>query len=223
MNRRQFGHTSLWTTAIGYGMAAVGRPAYINIGHEKDLRHSDLAYIEKQAFRALDTAWEAGIRYFDVARSYGRAEEFLARWLEDRSISQDEVTVGSKWGYTYVGDWKIDADVHEVKNHSRATLIRQWAETQHNLGRYLNLYQIHSATLDTGVLEDDAVLDQLWEIHAAGTTVGLSLSGAQQSRTLYRALDVERNGERLFESVQATWNVLERGATEALATAHAEG
>lgn len=40
-------------------------------------------------------------RYYDAARSYGRAEEFLAGWLDSRGITPGQVLVGSKWGYTY--------------------------------------------------------------------------------------------------------------------------
>ena len=32
----------------------------------------------------LDAAYAAGVRYVDAARSYGRAEEFLAGWLAER-------------------------------------------------------------------------------------------------------------------------------------------
>jgi hypothetical protein len=57
------------------------------------------------------------VRYVDAARSYGRAEAFLARWLARRGHGSDELTVGSKWGYTYTAGWRTDADRHEVKDH----------------------------------------------------------------------------------------------------------
>lgn len=50
-------------------------------------------------------------RYFDAARSYGKAEEFLGEWLRARNIPTSEVMVGSKWGYTYTADWQIDTQV----------------------------------------------------------------------------------------------------------------
>ena len=43
----------------------------------------------------LDAAYAAGIRYIDAARSYGRAEEFLAAWLAARPDVTD-VTIASK-------------------------------------------------------------------------------------------------------------------------------
>lgn len=223
MEQRKLGTTDLRVTPIGYGLAAIGRPAYINIGHSNDLRRTDVEFMRKQAFKTLDAAWEQGIRYYDCARSYGMAEEFLAAWLAERNISPDEVTVASKWGYIYTGDWDVDADVHEVKDHTPATLMRQWAETQYNLGRFLNLYQIHSATEDSGVLENAEVLDALWELKSSGTLIGLTLSGTGQANTLWRALAIQHNGEHLFNTVQATWNVLERSAGDALVAAYDAG
>ena len=41
------------------------------------------------------------MRCFDAARSYGRAEQFLSGWLRSRDLAPEDVTVGSKWGYTY--------------------------------------------------------------------------------------------------------------------------
>ena len=63
----------------GLGLAALGRPGYINLGHAADLHADyDVAAMEGRAHAVLDAAHAAGVRYFDAARSYGRAEEFLA-------------------------------------------------------------------------------------------------------------------------------------------------
>ena len=43
-------------------------------------------------------------------------------------------------------------------------LERQWSESTALLDGYLQLYQIHSATLESGVLDDTAVLDE-WHRH----------------------------------------------------------
>src|SRR5207237_9062373 len=126
---RPFGSTGLTVTPVGFGMAAVGRPGYINLGRDEDLgAQRSVEAMERRAHDVLDAAYEAGVRYFDAARSYGLAEAFLASWLHERELPPDAVTVGSKWGYTYVGNWRVDAPVHEVKDHSIATLRRQVAE-----------------------------------------------------------------------------------------------
>ncbi len=209
---------------FGLGLAALGRPGYINLGHAADLQHDyEIAAMEKNAHTVLDAAWAAGIRYFDAARSYGRAERFLSTWLKSRNIPLSSVKVGSKWGYTYTADWQIEAEKHEVKEHSIAVLQRQIKESQELLAPYLQLYQIHSATLDSGVLENKQVLDKLAQLRAEGLQIGLSLSGPKQADTLQRALEISYDGTLLFGSVQATWNLLEQSATAVLQTAHDAG
>ncbi|GIM91297.1 aldo/keto reductase [Paractinoplanes toevensis] len=205
---------------VGLGLAAVGRPGYINLGRAADLpADRSVEAMRGRAHELLDRAYAEGVRYFDVARSYGRAEEFLGQWLRERPEVTD-VVVGSKWGYTYTAGWRIDADVHEVKDHGVATFERQLGETRELLGERLDLYQIHSVTPDSPALHDR-------ELHARlaglGVTVGLSTSGPAQAEAIRAALAVTVGGEPLFRSVQATWNLLEPSAGPALAEAHDAG
>jgi aryl-alcohol dehydrogenase-like predicted oxidoreductase len=224
MEARVLGRTGLAVSPIGLGLAALGRPGYINLGHAVDLTGAyELERMEAHAHAVLDAAWEAGVRYFDAARSYGRAEAFLATWLAKRQIAPGAVAVGSKWGYTYTAGWKAEAERHEVKDHSLATLLRQSAESREILGPHLGLYQVHSATPETGVLEDRAVLEELARLRGEGWKVGLTVTGPRQGETVRRALGVTVAGERLFDCVQATWNLLEPSAGPALAEARAAG
>jgi aryl-alcohol dehydrogenase-like predicted oxidoreductase len=224
MESRLLGGTGLAVSRLGLGMAALGRPGYINLNHARDLGpNSSEAALEGRAHCVLDTAWNNGIRYFDVARSYGRGEKFLGSWLQSRQLSRSTVSVGSKWGYTYTADWKIQAQSHEIKNHTLSTLQKQWSESVAWLNGYLRLYQIHSATLESGVLDDRNVLDELARLKSEGTHIGLSLSGPDQSATLRKAMGLVSDGLPLFETVQATWNLLEPSAGAALAEAHAAG
>ncbi|MET7418983.1 aldo/keto reductase [Dactylosporangium sp. NPDC005555] len=207
-------------TRIGLGLAAVGRPGYINLGRDRDLPPDrSVEALRARSHELLDAAYAAGIRYFDVARSYGLAEEFLAGWLGDRR----DVVVGSKWGYTYTAGWRVDAPVHEAKDHSVATFDRQVAETLALFGDRLDLYQIHSVTPESTALTDPALHGRLADLAASGVTVGLSTSGPHQADAIRAALRVQVGGEPLFRSVQATWNPLEPSAGEALAEAHADG
>ncbi|NBC46913.1 MAG: aldo/keto reductase [Gammaproteobacteria bacterium] len=209
---------------LGLGLAALGRPGYINLGHCEDTANGrSIEAMRERAFAVLDAAWSAGVRYYDTARSYGRGEAFLGDWLQSRSIPADAVTVASKWGYTYTADWRIDAEQHEVKDHSLPVLQRQWQETWSNLGGYLDLYQIHSATLDSGILDDSAVHTELARLKTAGIRIGLTLSGPQQGQVLEQALAVQVEGVHLFDAVQATWNLLEPSVGPALEAAHREG
>ena len=208
---------------IGLGLAALGRPGYINLGHGADMPDGrDVEAMRAHAHAMLDAAWRHGLRYVDAARSYGRAEAFLGDWLADRPAGQ-RPTVGSKWGYTYTAGWQVDAEVHEVKEHSLAVVDRQWRETLDALGGPPALYQIHSATLDSGVLENAAVLERLAEIRDAGTAIGLTTSGPRQADTLSRAMQVRIDGRPLFDAVQATCNLFEPSVADELARASESG
>jgi aryl-alcohol dehydrogenase-like predicted oxidoreductase len=206
---------------LGLGLAALGRPGYLNVDHGVDLGPDrSVGALRDRCEQVCDAAWAGGIRWFDAARSYGRAEEFLAGWLTGRGIEPDQVTVSSKWGYTYTADWRVSVDVPEVKDHSLAALSRQWPETEALVGPWLRLYQVHSATLESGILDDTAVLAALAGL---GVPVGMSLSGPGQSEVLRRALAIEVGGAPVFSAVQATWNLLETSAGPALAEAKAAG
>jgi aryl-alcohol dehydrogenase-like predicted oxidoreductase len=208
---------------LGLGLAALGRPGYINVGHGEDIGpdRSGVA-LKRRCHEVCDRAWASGIRWFDAARSYGLAEEFLAAWLQSRAIQPEEVTVSSKWGYTYTAGWQdpAEVDVNEVKDHSIETLQRQWRESHAFLGSWLRWYQVHSATKASGVLDDDAVHAALADLPVA---VGLSVTGPDQADVVRRALDITVDGRQLFSAVQATWNLLEPSASTALAEAKDAG
>ncbi|HJP86211.1 MAG TPA: aldo/keto reductase [Gemmatimonadaceae bacterium] len=212
------------TAQLGLGMAALGRPGYVTLNHARDLGGDyQPAAMEAHAHEVLDAAYEAGVRYFDMARSYGRAEDFFASWLKTRSLNPGDITVASKWGYTYTAGWSTTATQHEVKEHSLSNFERQLGESIERLDGYLSLYQIHSVTADGKTLEDDALIDAIAKMKARGIRAGLTVSGAGQDVAIRRSIDVRRDGKRVFDSVQATWNLLERGAESALDEAHQAG
>jgi aryl-alcohol dehydrogenase-like predicted oxidoreductase len=222
--RTTLGRTGLGASSIGLGLAAIGRPAYITLGRSDDLGGDrGVRSMEQRCHRLLDAAYGAGVRYVDTARSYGLAEAFVASWLDGRSLPAGTMTVGSKWGYRYVGAWRLDAPAHEVKDPSLAAFVRQREESAALLGDNLGLYQVHSATMESGVLEDRGVLEALARLRERGVVIGLSVSGPRQSDVIHRAGDVEVDGEPLFGCVQATFNVLEPSAGPALEEAHRAG
>jgi aryl-alcohol dehydrogenase-like predicted oxidoreductase len=212
------------TAQLGLGMAALGRPGYVTLDHAAALGGDyDPAAMESHAHEVLDAAYELGVRYFDMARSYGKAEEFFASWLTNRHFSPGDVKVASKWGYTYTAGWSTHAERHEVKDHSLATFARQFGESIARLDGYLSLYQIHSVTAAGKTFDDDALIDAIANLRDKGIAAGFSTSGPGQASAIRRSLELERDGRRVFDSVQSTWNLFERSAEAALSDAHDAG
>ena len=206
---------------VGLGLAALGRPAYITGGRGRGLPDRDVDALRARTFAVLDAAYAAGVRYVDAARSYGRAEEFLAGWLA--RPGHPGVVAGSKWGYRYTGEWRLDAGQHEVKEHSLAMFRAQLAESTELLGGWLALYQVHSLTTESGLFDDAGLLAALGELRDSGVLVGLTTRGPRQADALRRALEVRVGGRPLFAAAQVTWNLLEPSVAPAAAEAAAAG
>jgi aryl-alcohol dehydrogenase-like predicted oxidoreductase len=197
---------------------------YMALGREEVLGCDRSVEAMRQRCRdLLDTAYGVGIRYFDTARSYGLAEAFLRAWCDERGLPASCLTVGSKWGYVYTGAWQTDAPRHEVKRLTLDTLQWQSMESRAILGPWLSLYQVHSATITSGVLDDARVLRELFRLRAGGLHIGLSVTGPRQAEAVRRSLEITVDGVPLFDTVQATWNLLEPSAGPALADASAAG
>src|SRR5207245_5133720 len=57
MQRRPLGSTGLSVTPLGYGLAAVGRPGYINLGRDEDLgTERSVDALERRAHELLDAS-----------------------------------------------------------------------------------------------------------------------------------------------------------------------
>jgi aryl-alcohol dehydrogenase-like predicted oxidoreductase len=64
------GSTGLTVSRIGLGLAALGRPAYINLGRQDDFgSERTVAAMERRCHAMLDQAYAAGVRYVEAARS----------------------------------------------------------------------------------------------------------------------------------------------------------
>ncbi|NYH77089.1 aryl-alcohol dehydrogenase-like predicted oxidoreductase [Actinopolyspora biskrensis] len=207
---------------LGVGLAALGRPAYINVGRTDVLPGSRTVDAMRERTRqVLDAAYAEGIRRVDTARSYGSAERFLAEWLRDRG--HEDVVVSSKWGYVYVAEWRLETEVHETKEHSLERFRQQWPATRELLGRHLRLYQVHSLTRDSPLFEDADLQRELARLRDSGVRLGISTSGAAQADAIEAAWELRVGGSQLFGAVQSTWNSLEPSAGKALRYAHEGG
>jgi aryl-alcohol dehydrogenase-like predicted oxidoreductase len=196
---------------LGLGTAALGRPQYINV-RQHTVENSDLETFRKQSFAVLEDAYNLGVRYFDTAPGYGLAEELVLEWLQTKE--DNSIEVATKWGYTYTANFDVNATVHEVKEHSLAKLKEQWNFSK-KLLPYLKIYQIHSATLETGVLENTDVLNHLLLLKREHKLkIGLTTTGTNQLEVIKKALEVTINGIQVFDVFQVTYNFLDQSLQE---------
>lgn len=102
--------------------------------------------------------------------------------------------------------------------------LKQVNETANWLGEYIDLYQIHSATFESGVMDSREVHEALHQCRKErGWAIGLSVSSPKQNQVLHRAMELEVEGVKVFDSVQCTFNVLEQRPGPALLEAHMAG
>ena len=195
-------------TKIGLGLAALGRPDYINIRSEHDVDKS-IEGFKTNALNVLDASYNLGIRDFDVAPSYGFGEQFLLEWHTSRQ--HKDVNLSTKFGYTYIANWEVGfSGKHEIKEHSLNKLNEQW-EVSKALLPNLKIYQIHSATLDSGVLQNKDVLSRLHELKKENhLKIGITSSGTAQVKIIEEAQNIVLDDEDLFDSYQVTFNIFEQ-------------
>ena len=216
---------------LGLGMAALGRPGYITLdrsaifGSEKD---RTVEKMQHQANQVMDRLFQLSDRpWLDCARSYGLSEKFVGEYLRSRKVATDQVYVSSKWGYTYVADFHVslpEGAPHEVKDHSTENFLKQIKETAEYLGEYIDLYQIHSATFESGILTDRRAHRALADCrNERGWKIGLSVSSPKQNEVLREAMKIRVDDKPLFDAVQCTYNVLEQRPGPALQEAHDAG
>jgi aryl-alcohol dehydrogenase-like predicted oxidoreductase len=187
LERRAFGNTGLTASALGLGAAQLG-----------DERVSD-----DQAKDVIDAAIEVGITLFDTARSYGRSEHRLGRFLGSRRA---DVVLSTKLGYGVdgVADWTgpcVTAGIEQALRRLVTDVI--------------DIVHLHSCPLD--VLERGEVTDALMQAQRAGKIRVAAYSGDNEALAW-----AARHGP--FGSIQTSINVCEQAALRGtLARAHARG
>jgi aryl-alcohol dehydrogenase-like predicted oxidoreductase len=195
---------------LGLGTAAIGRPQYINI-KKNDTDFISLHQFRKKGKTILDVAYQQGIRYFDTAPGYGLAEDLLIEWVHEKK--DPSIEVASKWGYTYIANFNPRAEQHEIKEHSLKKLNEQWDQTR-LLIPAISTYQIHSATLTTGVLENVEIHKRLAELKTKfNLKMGITTTGENQVAIVNQALDVTVDGKPLFDTFQVTYNIFDQSLT----------
>ena len=206
MDYRQLGRTGLELSRIGLGCGNFG-----GVGSAPELFGRGES--EEQAFALMDSAWAAGITFFDTAPSYGggRSESWVGKWRNERGVP---VLLSSKVYWSVTGD-------PDDRGLSGERILR---EAEGSLGRLgvdrLDLYLTHAPDPETPIEETLGALDEL--VRAGKVrAIGASNLDAEQ---LEEALETsERLGLARFEWVQNEFSLLEQRAGGVLAVCEREG
>ncbi|MGA1051168.1 MAG: aldo/keto reductase [Ilumatobacteraceae bacterium] len=162
------------------------------------------------SFAIMDTAFDAGITFFDSADMYplggpvetiGRTEELIGRWMRHPGRRRDDVVLATKcFGKTGPNPWDQGNSRKNIMRAIDASLTRLQTD-------YVDLYQIHFWDPTTPI---DETLRAMDDLVTAGKVryVGCSNTLAYQlARAIGRS---EVNGIARFESVQPRYNLLFR-------------
>ncbi len=194
MRVRMLGRTGIRVSEIGFGAWAVGGPAslgqyQIGWGDKVD---------DTESIRAIETAFEHGVNFFDTADAYGagHSEELLGKTFDGRRA---QVVIASKGGNL------TDSDGQWQKDFSGEYLSARVEDSLRRLNTdYIDLYQLHTPRGDEQLkqaLGNAETLERLVEqgkIRAYGISIGPVSDGLAQLEAGYGA------------SIQLVYNILER-------------
>lgn len=124
---------------------------------------------EREAFRIMDAALDAGINFFDTANTYGwgknagRTEEIIGRWFAQGGGRREKVVLATK----FYGEMSDENDgpnnaaglsAYKLRRHLDASLKR--LQTDH-----IELYQMHH-------VDRNVSWDELWEAFGVALNQG---------------------------------------------------
>ena len=166
---------------------------------------------ERESFRVLDAALDAGLNFIDTADVYsrwvsghagGESETVLGKWFA-RSGRRSQVVLATKVGLD-MGDGKKGLSGKYIAEAVEASLRRLQTD-------YVDLYQVHSDDKETPLEETLSALDTLVD-HGKVRVIGASnYSGAR----LKEAIEIsQKNNLARYECLQPNYSLVERSAFE---------
>ncbi len=205
MQYRRFGKTDLWLSEIGFGAWAIGGAARVG---ETAIGWGDAD--DSTSEKAVHTAIEAGINFFDTADFYGlgHSEMLLGTALKGHK----EIIIATKVGHRSIDD-KI------VLDYSKEYILQACEESLKRLGREaIDYYQLHSARLSH--LQDGACIDAMETLKQQGKIRywGLSLN------TFHPHAEAEYlMNANLADGFQLVFNLINQRALAVIEKAAANG
>jgi len=125
MKERRLGRTSLRVPEIGFGCWPIGGGSYGPVRDEDSLK-------------ALETAWDSGVNFYDTADVYGEghSEELLGKFIKTKSRDQAVIATKAGWDF-YSGSHRKDFDPAYLRSACEKSLKRLCVDT-------IDLFQLHN-------------------------------------------------------------------------------
>ncbi len=166
---------------------------------------------ERESFRLLDAALDAGLNFVDTADVYsrwvsghqgGESETVLGRWFA-RSGRRSQVVLATKLGFD-MGDGKKGLSRKYIPEAVEASLRRLQTD-------YIDLYQAHTDDKETPLEDTLSALDTLVDQGKVRVIGASNYSGAR----LREAIDIsQKNNLARYECLQPNYSLVERSAFE---------
>jgi aryl-alcohol dehydrogenase-like predicted oxidoreductase len=181
---RKLGRSGLSVSEVGFG--AWG------IGGNKDGAVAYGPTDEAESLDALSAAFDAGINFYDTADLYGNgeSERLIGKAFGGR---RDKVVIASKVGMLDATG-KQDFTPSRIEKALDASLARLQTD-------YIDLYQLHSPSLDTLPKEALTVLDKA-KAKGKIRSIGISLKGPEEGEKAFVLYP--------FSAVQVNFNLLDQ-------------
>ena len=183
MQYRTLGKTGLKVSEIGFGAWPIGGSGY---GATDDT----------ESMKALDTAWECGINFYDTADTYGHghSETLIGKFLKGKA--REEVVIASKAGWDfYHGGSKKNFDPDYLKFACDESLKRLGVE-------FIDVYQLHNPPED--IIRKGDALTALAKLKQAGKIRFIGVS-VHQDEDAGAAMD-----DGLVDTLQLVFNILDQ-------------
>ena len=169
---------------------------------------------EKESQRIIDTAWDAGVNFFDTADVYteSQSEQILGKFLKDR---RSQAVIATKVrGRVGPGPNDVGLSRKHIMDAVESSLRRLQTD-------YIDLYQVHGWDADTPLEETMRALDDLVRQGKVRYIGCSNFTGWQLMKSLWIS-DV--NNLARFDSHQPRYNLLKREIeAELLPACAAEG
>ena len=166
---------------------------------------------ERESFRLLDAALDAGLNFIDTADVYsrwvsghtgGESETVLGKWFA-RSGRRSQVVLATKLGLD-MGDDKKGLSRKYIAEAVEASLRRLQTD-------YIDLYQAHTDDKETPLEETLSAFDTLVDQGKVRVIGASNYSGAR----LKEAIEIsQKNNLARYECLQPNYSLVERSAFE---------